>query len=375
MEPFSKKEWIMKKLKVGLVGLGGLGRGSAYGNLFNAHPRTQVSAICDINKNVLEEHRKYFGLSNSQCFDNYDEFIKRADVDIVVIGTPIPVHAEQSIKAMEAGKHVLCEVTMANNVKDCEMVVRTARKTGMKYMMAENYYYFHYIQEWRKMIKEGRLGRIFYAEAEYVHQIRDLLRDPKTGKLLWRANRPPIHYISHCLGPLLMLLNDRVVKATGSGKTNFIMSDVGVGAIDMQVAIFETAKGATIKVLRSQVAPREPPLVYYCIYGTKGFVENGRGAHPYAQNVSRGLLFIEGEDKIAREVDWYISDPSAPEEARRGGHGTSEYYLVRDFINAIETDTTPPIDAVKAADITLPGLIAHEAAMKGNIWLDVPHFE
>ena len=87
------------------------------------------------------------------------------------------------------------------------------------------------------------------------------------------------------------------------------------------------------------------------------------------------VVYIEGEDEVAREVDWQLSDPNAPEEARRGGHGTSEYYLVRDFIDSIVNDTKPPIDVVRGVDMTIPGLIAHEAAMKGNVWLDVPHFE
>ncbi len=65
-----------------------------------------------------------------------------------------------------------------------------------------------------------------------------------------------------------------------------------------------------------------------------------------------------------------------PDEAKRvSGYGASEYYLLRDFINAIDNDTEPPIDVVKGVDMTLPGLIAHEATMKGNVWLDVPHFE
>jgi len=364
----------MNKLKVGLVGVGGLARGTGYGNVFNNHPRTQVAGICDLDRQALEKARKAFDLKKSQAFENYDDFVK-ADLDIVFLGTPIPVHADQAVKALESGKHVLSEVTAANTVKDCERLVKTVKKTGMKYMMAENYYYYHYMQEWQKMIRQGKLGRLFYAEAEYVHEIRRLLRDPETGKLQWRANRPPIHYCSHCLGPLLMLFDDRIIKATGSGKEATMMSGVGVGAIDMQIGLFETAKGATIKMLRSQVAPREPPIVYYSIYGTKGCVENGRTAHPYGHDVTRGIIFIEGEDKVAREVDWPISDPGAPEEARKGGHGTSEYYLVRDFISSIENDTEPPINAVRAADITLPGLIAHDAAMKGNTWLDVPHFE
>jgi len=69
-----------------------------------------------------------------------------------------------------------------------------------------------------------------------------------------------------------------------------------------------------------------------------------------------------------------ITDPNAPEEALRGGHGTSEYYMVRDFIGAIEQNTRPPIDVARALDFTIPGIIAHESAMQGGKWLDVPLF-
>jgi len=355
----------MRKLRVGYVG----GR-TLYADLFSAHPRTETVAICDINPEALERARKDLGLKKSQCFHNYDDFIK-ADLDIVFVGTPIPFHAEQSIKALESGKHVLSENTATNTVEDCERLVETVKRTGMKYMMAENMCYFHFIREWKKMIQEGKLGKIFYAEGEYIHQIRRLLRDPKSGDLLWRASRPPITYISHSLGPLLIMLDERVIKATASGKENNIMPGTGLGAIDMQVALFETEKGVTIKILRSQVVAREPPFHYFTIYGTKGCVENTG----FRSGTSKGIIYIEGEDKVTREIDCPISDPNVPEEAKKDGHGTSEYYLIRDFIDSIDNDTKPPVDVVRSVDMTLPGLIAHEAAMKGNVWLDVPHFE
>ncbi|GAH05687.1 unnamed protein product, partial [marine sediment metagenome] len=69
--------------------------------------------------------------------------------------------------------------------------------------MAENYCYFHYIREWKEMIDQGKLGEIYYAEAEYIHEIVNLLVDEKTAKTFWRYERPPIWYCAHCLGPLL----------------------------------------------------------------------------------------------------------------------------------------------------------------------------
>ncbi len=57
-----------------------------------------------------------------------------------------------------------------------------------------------------------------------------------------------------------------------------------------------------------------------------------------------------------------------------GGHGTAEYDLVRDFVEAVKTGAQPPIDAVLAAGFTAPGIIAHASAQSGGRWMDVPVF-
>ena len=137
----------------------------------------------------------------------------------------------------------------------------------------------------------------------------------------------------------------------------------------MQVALFRTKNGATIKVLRSSVATRKTPLCAYSIYGTKGMVETGRTSY-----TNTGLRYIEGEDEKCVPIDISPADPNAPEEAKLGGHGTSEYYLVRDFLDSIIYDKKPGVDIVRALDMSVPGLIAHEAAMKGGVWLDIPLF-
>lgn len=89
---------IERKLKVGLAGVGGLDRGSRYGVLFNGHPRTEVTAICDLDKQALNHTKTALGLKSSQCFQDYDDFVK-ADFDIVFIGTPMDVHAQEAIVA------------------------------------------------------------------------------------------------------------------------------------------------------------------------------------------------------------------------------------------------------------------------------------
>lgn len=355
----------MERFRVGLVGAN---RGSSYGNIFRAHPRTQVTAVCDIDLERGKGMAGELGLGEGSIFTDYDAFIDDADMDIVFIGTPMPFHAEEAIKALDRDKHVLSEVTAATCVDECEGIYKAARRSKSKYMMAENCCYYHYLREWRDIVDGGQIGKVYYMEAEYLHEIRDLLCDRGTGRAYWRMNRPPLHYCSHSLGPLLMLLkDDYIVRATGSGKRADIIPNLGPGAINMQVGLFETKGGVTIKILRSSVYAG-PYQLNYVVYGTKGLLESGRGGE-------KGRIYFEGRDDAPREMRCSIEDPNAPEGAMRGGHGTSEYYLVRDFIDSIDNDTQPPIDIVKALEITMPGIIAHEASMRGNVWLEVPHFE
>ena len=358
----------MTKLKVGLVGGS---RGGGIIRSLSRHPRAEIAAICDIKEKVLEEMGAHYDLPDNRLYAKFDDFVN-APIDIVVVATPIEYHAEQSIAAMENGKHVLSEQTAAYTVADCERLIDTVKKTGKVYMMGENYCYFHYVKEWKKIIEAGRLGKIYYAEGEYIHEIVQLLVDPETGERKWRYPRAPIWYCAHCLGPLLTLMDDRIVEATGatSGK-NMYPDEEGLGFLDIEVGLYKTQKGAVIKILRSQVAKR-PHVVWYSLYGTKGCIEGSRGGGDHM-----GQLFIEGEmtqKDGAKPILCSTVDPDAPEEAKKGGHGTSEYFMVRDFMDAIDANSQPPIDVIRSVEFTIPGILAHEAAMKGGIWLDVPQY-
>ncbi|HOC02638.1 MAG TPA: Gfo/Idh/MocA family oxidoreductase [Candidatus Ratteibacteria bacterium] len=353
----------MKKFNVGIVGLS---RGRGFVSLFEVHPDVSVKAVCDIDEDKLSTVGDAFNLPDKARFTKFDDFIN-ADIDIVMIATPIPFHTEQTIKSLEAGKHVLCEQTVAYTVEECQMVVDAVKRTGKKYMMAENYCYFHYIREWKKIVEAGKIGEILYAEGEYIHEIVNLLVDKATGKFYWRHNRPPIWYCAHTLGPLLMLMNDRIVKACGltTGFRSYPEYKDHPGFLDFEVGLFKTEKGSVVKILRSQV-PACPHFVWYCLYGTNGHLENKRVK-------GEGFIYVKGQTPEDGEVfTSSIVDPNAPPEAKKGGHGTSEYYMIRDFLSSIENNTNPPIDVFRATEWTIPGIIAHKSAMKDGQWLDVP---
>lgn len=344
----------------------GVGRGSGYGKLFAEHPDCQVVACCDASEQALAQFQKELGLADSACFTQYETFLGMP-MDAVFIGTPIPAHADQTVKAMEAGLHVLSEVTAAATVEDCRRIVAAVRKAKKIYMFAENCVYWPFVQEWKTMVAAGRIGEVFYAECEYLHPIRSMIVDPATNAPRWRAHRAPLHYCSHSLGPILEITGDRIVRAMGAGQGHRVLPAGGIGGIDIQLGLFETRKGALIKLLRSSVAPRHPSMHYYMLQGTKGFVETDR-LGPRGP----GHLYVEGEMETAQTIPLPMIDASLPASARAGGHGTAEYALVRDFLHTLDTGRKPDLDEIRAMDLTVPGLVAHESAMRGGIWLDVP---
>ena len=350
------------------VGLVGIGRGKGYGKLFADEPRCKITACCDVAPQDLERFGRELELSDKACFTDYGEFLASGP-DIVFLGTPIPYHAQQAIDAMEAGCHVLSEVTAAATVEDCGRIVEAVRRTGRTYMLAENCIYWHFVSKWKEIVSQGRLGEIVYAECEYLHPVPALIFDRNTGEAKWRSNRAPLHYCSHSLGPILDITGDRIVRGCGLGQGHRVLPESPIGGIDMQVALFETEKGMIIKLLRTSVMPHQPGMHFYALHGTRGYVESNRGG------VDRpGCLYIEGEMKCDQEIEVPMNDPSLPESARAGGHGTAEYSLVQDFLRALERKEKPRIDEIRAMDMTVPGLVAHASAMRGGEWLDVPSF-
>jgi len=348
------------------IGLVGVGRGSGYGALFADDPRSEVVAVCDISPEAVSRFGEGLKLPEDKWFTSYDDFVN-ADMDIVFVGTPMPAHAEQTIKAVEAGKHVLSEVTMASTVEDCARIVEAVRKSGQTYMLAENCLYWPFIQEWKRWAAAGRFGAFVHAEAEYLHPIPGLIYDRETNTPKWRFDRAPLHYCTHSLGPLLEVMDDRIVRAMGLGNSHHVLPEAPVGGIDMQVGLFETEKGATVKLLRTSVLPRKPAIHYYALHGSRGYVETDRGGP-----AGTGRLYVEGEMDAAEEIDCTLIDRSLPESAHAGGHGTAEYALVHDFLDCIEAGKRPDLDEVRGFELSVPGLIAHESAMNGGVWMDVP---
>ncbi len=346
-------------LKVGIVGLG---RGTSFINVFSRHPMCQIAAVCDAKLGLADRVARERNIP--AAYEDFDRFIDH-DLDIVVVATPPAHHVKQSIAALERGRHVLSEVPAVASLEECPVLVEAVKKSSGKYMMGANPDFWAFIESWRTMVRQGRIGKIIYAEAEYLHDIPQLRRT-SDGQPTWRAYLAPIHYCTHSLGPLLSLSGDRCVSAVGMHTGSNI--DTEFGTVDMEVGLFKTEQGAVIKILCG-FSVKRPGFHYYTVYGTKGCLEKRRDA-------DRTIAYFEDIPNLHGMIDIPINTvhPHAPSWAGSGGHGTAEYAMIQAFVDAIVEDKEPPIDVYRALDYSVPGLCAHLSAEQGGKLVEVPNF-
>ncbi len=347
------------------VAICGLRRGANFARILPLFDSCRLSAVCDTDEALLRRFRAE--VSEAQRFTHFEELLN-TQPDICIIASPVAHHAKQSIAALQAGCHVLQEVFLAETLEQCRQLYEAVKAHPQQtFMLAENCCYWHFILEWKKMWHAGVLGDLIHGEAEYIHDIRTLMTDEQ-GQPTWRKTLPPIHYLTHSLGPLLWISRARVRRAVALATPSRLQP--GRDHYDSEVALFQTEDGATLKVLTAFRIAREPSFHYYSLYGTRGCLESQRPPDTLRTNA-----FLSEQGK-ADMVQWPLgrNNPQAPSGADSGGHGTAEYYMFRDFLNSVRHGRPAPIGIDEALEMSVPGLCAHQSALDGGTPVEIPTY-
>ncbi len=360
-----------KFIKLGVVGLG---RGMLTRYVVG-EPNMTVRAICDRDPEKLQAAKKVFieecGVPEDEllCYDDYDEMLEKADIDAVFIATEAIYHVPFVIKAMEHGLHVCSEIPAVNSLEEAKLLRKTVKAhPELKYMNAENACYWGFIDCYKKLYDKGELGDIVYAESEYLHS-NDYkkLKPEDYPKDHWRQFNPAIKYLTHNLGPLLYIMNDRCVSVTCM-EPDIVYNPYRVRPQN-GVALFKTAKGAVIRILIIFDAYLENDHNFSLI-GTRGTVETDKinhydDAHSYAR-----LSSFPGS--ISKRIEIPVNVKYKDEARVPSAHGGSDLKLMRAFAKCIIDDTDPPIDVDLGIRMALPGIIAAESAAMGGVPLPIP---
>jgi predicted dehydrogenase len=244
-------------------------------------------------------------------------------------------------------------------------------------MLAENYRYLDEVELVKRMHDDGRFGALYFGEGEYLHDCQGIYYDDD-GNLAWRGEGFLGVYGTHSLGPLLYITGDRVAQvsalAVPGGKY-----DLRVTIPTMHLLQMVTDGGITLRVRVDHTSRRPHQMAYYALQGTRGCYEAWRGfgdqSKVWLEDEHEPSLFHATAQwhALAEQAPRYVPDRlAAPPEARSGGHGTSEYWLLQDFLGAVRGERPAPIDVYRALDYTLPCIYAAASAAAGGAPMAVP---
>jgi myo-inositol 2-dehydrogenase/D-chiro-inositol 1-dehydrogenase len=165
---FSLPIGVNKKMKKYRIGVIGLMMGRSWVQAAKELPETELSMVYDkyFNENGAIDQKFYSQLC---LIADKESDIYSADLDIIIVASPDHFHAEQCIKAMEAGKHVICEKPLAGTVKECKEIIAAVKRTGKHFMTGQVCRYAPGFKTAKLLINEGRIGDICFIESEYAH--------------------------------------------------------------------------------------------------------------------------------------------------------------------------------------------------------------
>ncbi len=152
----------MKKIRIGLIGCGGRLRG-VVGELFKATKNAEIVALCDPNPHSIEATLQAYN-PQAKVYEDYRSLVRDPNIDWVMIGSWNCFHAEHTIAAFKAGKHVFCEKPLALTVKDCLAMRNAWKKSGKLFSIGFTLRYSPHYRRIKELLSAGKIGKILSME-------------------------------------------------------------------------------------------------------------------------------------------------------------------------------------------------------------------
>ncbi len=154
----------MKKLKIGIIGVGGIANGKHMPSLSKIK-EVEMVAFCDIIEERAIEGAKKYGTPDAKVFTDYRDLLAMEEIDVVHVLTPNSSHSPITVAALEAGKHVMCEKPMAKNSEEARAMLEAAKRTGKKLTIGYQNRFRPDSLYLKKVCDAGDLGEVYFAKA------------------------------------------------------------------------------------------------------------------------------------------------------------------------------------------------------------------
>ncbi len=320
-------------LKIAIIGTGNISHNHIQGYLEFAD-RCQIVALVDIYPEKAEEKKRHYGLTNAKVYASHEEILGDTEIDVFDVCTPPYVHAEISINALNAGKHVLCEKPMAASLQECDAMISAAKESGKTLSIIAQNRFTDAFWRLKKVLDSGETGKVCHAQVDSFWW-----RGHSYYDLWWRgtwekeAGGCTLNHAVHHIDAIQWMLgfpSEVVSMITNAAHDNAEVED-------LSAAIFKYDTGALTQLTASVVHHGEDQKIV--IQG-----EKARISAPWDKYASisapNGFPIDERDtDRENQLEDIYLSIPKLTYTLHIG--------QIDNFLTALETGTAPLIDGVQ----------------------------
>ena len=390
---------------LGIVGAGQFA--GQFASLFHLHPGVSRVLVTDVLPERATELNERVGLDGTAA--SFEALLDDDSIDAVAIFTQRWTHGPLVLQALRAGKHVYSAVPMAITEDEIAAIIEAVRETGLTYMMGETSFYNPATIFARNQVSAGKFGRVFYAEGDYVHDMDLGFYEAYqySGGEDWKstASYPPMLYPTHSIGGVLGAIPTYATSVSCIG----VRDDRGDGVFDREIsmfnndfsnatALFALSGGGSMRIneMRRVGYPSHIRESRFRYFGTEGsfeqlatvaFWQDKTGVEDVSELLATDATLDADDPSLAHVApalrDAFVSGHAPVHETDRlpvefqgthNGHEGSHHFLVDDFVTAVNTRSLPPVNAWVAARFTLPGIIAHQSALRDGERLPILDF-
>ena len=332
-------------IRFGLIGCGRVA--PRHAQSFSELADARLVAVADVIESRAQRFAKEY---RAEAYTDYRRLLERRDIDVVNICTPSGMHAQMAIEAMQAGKHVIVEKPMAMNLRDADRMIASEQATGVKLCVILQNRYNPPMQDLRRVVDEGKLGKLLLGNAT-VRWFRpqEYYEDGWHGTYALDGGALMNQSIHH-IDALQWFMGDveSVFAYTATLAHKMEAEDVGVVAVRFKSGALGTIEGSTLTYpenLEGSVA----------IFGERGSVKVGGTA------LNRKVIWkIAGE--LEHEHVLLTRDQLDPSSV----YGTSHQAVIADMIAAIRENRAPRTNGREARKSVALVLAIYESARMGK---------
>ncbi|MRX46166.1 Gfo/Idh/MocA family protein [Pedobacter puniceum] len=357
-----------KKIRLGLIGFGQ--RGAGIVSITKDIQGIQFVAFCDNDTRRLAEAKKW-GNAQTQYFSDYKKMLAQAQIDAVIIASPLFMHYEMCLEALKNKKHIFVEKTMTFNIDQALSLVKEVQKTDLVFQVGHQYRYYDLYYKVKEIIDKGWLGKISHIESQYNRNSdwrRPVLSGQEERVINWRLYREfsgglVAELCAHQIDVVNWLLGSNPKKVMGLGGIDYWKD--GRDIYDNIKVIYEYENG--IKSCVTSVSNNQHNSYAIKILGSKGTLDIKRNnIYFYPEPVKKELGVVDGVTGATLEA---IKPGEAKEikfSSPDGEDRDPTVYALLDFINCIQNNKKPFCDVVAGKNVAIAVHMANAAMDTGN---------